>query len=218
MKRKLLSTVAIVFLLMVMVCTPILATIPLGSAYAESSAQVMAINEEKEAAKKRSRSYKENLDELHKKIDSLTPEKKNWVQKGISNVKKGQTLDKAASIGIQAAMEIMTNPDNVNYKNLCIDTCMGLINLAATCFGVGGIVDALLGPLAAIGKDKVPSEIEVLQEHIDEQFEIVNQGIEDIRNDISELSANMDKSLEEAVTALKDTIRDMSLVLALNIL
>lgn len=141
-------------------------------------------------------------------INQMTPEEKSYFQKSVGELKSAKTADQAASTVIDSIFEIATDPDNVNWKNVGLDTAATLINLAASCFGFGGIAQAITGGLLGIFKDKSPSEIQLLKEHLDKQFSVVNQGIADIRQDISELSVDIDKSFIDAVKKMEDAVSD----------
>lgn len=152
------------------------------------------------------RNYTQNLEEINKKLDALTPQEKTIFQKGVKNLKDAKSAEKVVGGITKTLVEIYSDPDNVNWKNVGVDAVAGTINLVAACFGFGGIAEAITGPIAGLFKDKSPSEIQLLQEHLDAQFEIVNKGISDVRADISDLSKDMDESLEAVVKDLEDAI------------
>ena len=206
MKRKFFTRIVVVLLLVTMLFSVAATTV---SAASDTSVTVASETKVHGNTGQR-RPYTKNLEEINKKLDALTPEEKTYFQKSVNNLKSAKTADQAASIAVSTLMEIATDSDNVNWKNVGIDAAAGIINLAASCFGFGGVAQAITGPLAGILKDKSPSEIKLLQEHLDEQFEKVNQGIADIREDIRDLSVSVDKSIADAVQALEDAIEAQS--------
>lgn len=139
-------------------------------------------------------------------INQMTPEEKSYFQKSVGELKSAKTADQVAGTIINSIFAIATDPDNVNWKDVGLDTGAKLINLAASCFGFGGISEAITGGLLDIFKDKSPSEFQLLKEYIAEQNKIIMEGIEDVRNDISDLSKDMDESFAAVVKDLEDAI------------
>ncbi|MBO5883658.1 MAG: InlB B-repeat-containing protein [Clostridia bacterium] len=152
------------------------------------------------------RPYTKNLEEINKKLDALTPKEKKWFKDSVKELASAKTADKAAGSIINAMFALASDSDNISKKDVALETGATLINLAASCFGFGGIAEAITGGLLSIFKDKSPSEIQLLKDHLDNQFAIVNEGIYDIRNDISDLSIDIDQSFIEAITEIETAI------------
>ncbi len=207
-KHLFIRIIAVILLISLLGSTAVL-TVSAADVTNNDSKSTQTISEEKKPHGNlgQKRPYTENLKEINKKLDKLTPEEKTYFQKSVANLKDVKTADQAAGIIVGSLMEIAIDPDNANWKNIGIDAAAGLINLAASCFGFGGVAQAITGPLSGLLKDKAPSEIQLLQEHLDEQFEIVNKGIENIRSDISDLSIKMDESFTTSVSILQNTIK-----------
>ncbi len=151
-------------------------------------------------------SFESNITIINNEINVMKEEKKKGFS--LKEMAKSKEMEKAVGGAVELLIDIHSDPDNINWKNVTVDTIATAINLVAAGFRVGGIVSAITGPIASLLKDKSPSEIQLLKEHLDEQFEIVNQGIEDIRSDISDLSTEMNESMDNMVVALQDYIRD----------
>lgn len=153
------------------------------------------------AKSKKNHNYTDNLKEINDKLDKLIS-KDNKV---IKNLKDAKAAEKVAGDLTKTLITAFTDPDKLD-KNFAIDACAEVINLAAACLGFGGIAEAITGPIAGLIKGDSPSEIELLQEHIDEQFEIVHEELEEVRNDISDLSKHMDESFAAVIKELEDAI------------
>lgn len=81
-----------------------------------------------------------------------------------------------------------------------------LARIVAGCFGYGAIADAacnILDGIISLFKHGATalSETEKLQYHIDQQFDIVNAKLDEIKNDIEALSLKLDSSVSSIISA-----------------
>ena len=199
-----------VILLLVAMLVPLFMTGPVVSASAASDSASSSLSTSdfiKLKRKEKDAFYKENLDQIQKKLDDLTPEEKKWFKDGVKEATSLKTVDSALGKSITAVYKILDTNDESERKNLVIDAVCGVINIAASCFSLGGISEALTGIIGGELKDPVPSEMELLQNHVDEKFEEVNKNFLEVKESISNLSNKMNETVASAVSELSGVIR-----------
>ena len=132
----------------------------------------------------------------------LAQENKKTAAKSFKESKDVMAL--AGSV-LTAAVTIAQNPEiNEQTISAALDVAIMVSNFVPPPYGT--VLNVGLSLVKGFLGSSEPSEMELLQQHLDEQFEIVNKGIEDIRNDISELSQSMSAGFEETVDILKNAI------------
>ncbi len=144
------------------------------------------------------KTFNTNNKNINKNLKNTGKEEKSWFDKN------GEDTIKSTTSLFSNIIDIAKG-ENANAKNAAIDVTFGVVNLVASCFGLGGISSTITGFLGGIFKDdepKEPTEIEKLQEHIDNQFDVVNEGIDEIRNDISDLSNEMNDRIDGATNEI----------------
>ncbi len=150
--------------------------------------------------------YEYQLFEVKLEIENKE-EKKNFWKDGIKELKSIKTIDKAVASVFNIAAEALKDPQNVEWQEIVYSVGKSAVSLTLSAFGLGGIADAAFGFFEAImGGSPQKSEIAQLQDHIDEQFEEVNENLDDIRNDLSKLSDSVSASVAQAVKDLEDAI------------
>ncbi len=204
MKKKIFRSIIIIFVLIAMI-TPVLCF----TASAASDSSVAATSGKKVHGNTgQRRPYTKNLEEINKKLDDLAKEEeKGFWKKGVKELKSLSTIDKGVALGINTLADILKDPQNADWAKIGYDFLKSGVSLVASAFGLGGVAEAVFSFFEAIsGSSPQKSEIEQLQDHLDEQFEVVNEGIEDIREDLEELSSEVSASIAAAVESLRDAI------------
>ena len=136
----------------------------------------------------------ENLKELKNK----KPKKESDAQKLL----KAKTYDKAIASAVSAAFDLYENPDNADYLGLGYGVVSTAVTAVASCFGFGGVAEALMDGISGLFGDKPQSEIQDLQNHLDDQFEEMNNNLDEVQEEIGALSNQVDKQTEEIINAL----------------
>ncbi len=134
--------------------------------------------------------------------EQLKKDDKFW-GKGLKNLKSSDTYDDIAKDIITSIFEHVEDPQNTDWLRLGVNTLKSALNLLASCYGLGGASDALLTSIINFGQNP-KSEYELLQDHIDEQFGYMDEHMDEIQDDIAELSNHVDKSTKEIIDAVED--------------
>ena len=193
MKKNLFVKISVILLLLAMVFSAFATT----ALAVEETAAFAASASHKESSPLKGRSYTQNLAEVNKKLEKLD---KSWIKK----LEDDKSLEKALGDGTLFIIQLIKDPDNINGKNVGIDVAIAALNIAAVFIPGGFAIKAVAGPIMELFKDKEPSEIEQLQEHIDEQFAIVLQELSEIRASIDSLSDDLDAAVAEVIDAMKE--------------
>lgn len=156
------------------------------------------------------RPYTQNVIECNTKLDAIMSKldkmDQKLLKKGTKGLKDSKEFASAAGLVSRTIVDIVKDPENVNWKNVGLDTALTVANCIASIWGLGGVSNAVLGPIFGAFKDKEPTEIELLQQHLDEQFEEIKGQLDDIRGDISDLSEEMSESFDNAIEILSNNI------------
>ena len=131
--------------------------------------------------------------------------KPSYLEKSMKNVKElwkdEGTYDKIGTHVINTLFSIAEDPKHIDVTGIAFQTVQLAVNLYASCFGLGGISDALFNSIANFGEHP-QSELQKLQAHMDEQFEELNDHLDEIQDDISMLSKTVDNSTAEIIDAI----------------
>jgi len=153
--------------------------------------------------------YTDTLIEVEQKLrdidEQLKPEEKNFWRDGIKELKKVESYDKAIAGAIGNVFEVIDDPQNADVTEIAMETVKSVVNIFASCYGLGGVSDALFDGFMNFG-DNPQSEIQILQGHLDDQFDEVHNHLDEIQNDIAELSTQVDDSTKEILAALSDAL------------
>lgn len=146
-------------------------------------------------------------------VDSKRPEyvklvrymkAKEFWSAGVSELKQAKNYEKLATTLVNNCFAIIEDPQNVDYAEMAVGVVKVGVNILLTCFGIpggGAISDAVFDGLMNYGENP-KSELELLQDHLDDQFDEVHDHLDDIQNNLSDLSTQVDDSTEEIIAAL----------------
>ena len=146
--------------------------------------------------------YTEALLEIDKK---LTPKQKTALQKMQSHLKNSKSYNDLAKSVVNNIFEIIDDPQNADWTEMGMETLKSVVNLFASCYGLGGVSDAIFDGVMNFG-DNPQSELQILQGHLDDQFDEMHDHLDDIQSDIAELSTKVDDSTKEILEALSDAL------------
>ena len=130
--------------------------------------------------------------------------KKFW-RDGIKELKKVESYDKALAGAIGNVFEIIEDPQNADWTEVGMETLKSAVNIFASCYGLGGVSDAIFDGVMNFGDDP-QSEMQILQGHLDDQFDEVHKHLDDIQSDIADLSTQVDDSTKEILEALANAL------------
>lgn len=146
--------------------------------------------------------YTQALIEIKNKID---PEKHFW-RDGVKELKKFKSYEKLGVSLIENGFALIEDPQNADYTELGMNVVKAGVNVLLSCYGIpGGLSDAVFDGIMNFG-DNPQSEIQVLQGHLDDQFDEVHDHLDEIQSDIAELSTQVDDSTKEILAALSDAL------------
>ena len=146
--------------------------------------------------------YTETLIEIRKKID---PEKHFW-RDGVKELKKFKSYEKLGVSLIENGFAFAEDPQNADYAELGMNVVKAGVNVLLSCYGIpGGLSDAVFDGIMNWG-DNPQSEIQILQGHLDDQFDEVHNHLDEIQSDIAELSTQVDDSTKKILAALSDAL------------
>ena len=140
--------------------------------------------------------YLVNTKTVKNKQSLLSPEEKEWWKKD------GKDYVEKSSDALDTLLQASKDGDLT--KNEIIDTVNGVLGIVALCVPWGTIAAGIATPILNLFKD--PED--PVQAYMEEQFKILNEGIVDIRKDISDLSAQMDESINGAVEDITEAVGD----------
>ena len=186
MKRSLWTKVLVVLLALVMLFS-LSAFVVTAANNASGSSKATT------EGKAKRRTYTQALDDVKAHLEKIKPTGSFW-DKGKNQLKEFKNYEAVGVSLIQNGFEFFSDPSNADYMEIGMELVKAGVNVILTCYGIpGGLSDALFDGLMNLG-DKPKSEMQILQEHIDEQFEEVNENLTDIQNEMSALSNHVDKA------------------------
>lgn len=132
---------------------------------------------------------------VYNQYNQLPAKEKSWMDKGGKDgILKGIST-------IETIFNVCK--DDQFSKNDGIDIANGVLGVVAVFAPWGTIAAGAISPILNAFKDP---ETDPQIEYMKAQFEVVNKGINEIRGDISELSAKMDSSIAGAVSDITEQI------------
>ena len=152
----------------------------------------------KETKKSKKPTYTETLQKINKRFED--EEKAEKTKKLKDNTAKGLSKGISSLFTFATAMQ----DDNPDVAGAMIDLTISAVNIVASCFGLGDVSDSILNGVVSLAKsgNEAETETQKLQNHIDEKFDEVNNNIDELQEDISELSIHVDKQTQEILSAL----------------
>lgn len=198
MKQKIvakLMTVFLAFVILFSLCS-------VGVAATTGNANVVKAAAQTTTERKKRPTYTEVLIEINKK---LTPEQKTEWQKIKNHLKNSKSYDALATTAVNHFFEIIEDPQNADWAEMGMETLKSVVNLVAVCYGLGGVSNAVFDGLMNFGENP-QSELQILQGHIDDQFDEVHDHLDDIQRDVAALSTQVEDSTKEILAALSDAL------------
>lgn len=194
MKQKIVTKVLVALLALVM----LFSLCSFGTTAATSNEP--AVKATTQTAKKPKRkTYTQVLAEIDKK---LTPEQKTAWQKMKGHLKESKNYDNLATTAIGNIFELIEDPANADWAEIGMETLKSVVNLIASCYGLGGASDAIFDGLMNFGEDP-QTELQILQAHLDQQFADVHKHLDSMQRDIADLSTKFDDSANEVISSLE---------------
>lgn len=197
MKQKFIAKVFVVFMAFMMLFSLCSFTV---AAATDNVAVVKATTQTTTKAKRPT--YTQTLLEVKKR---LPPESQGFWRDGIKELKKVESYDKALAGVVGNVFEIIDDPQNADWTEMGMETLKSVVNIFASCYGLGGVSDAIFDGLMNFG-DNPQSEMQILQGHLDDQFDEVHNHLDDIQSDIADLSTQVDDSTKEILEALSNAL------------
>ena len=157
------------------------------------------------AAEASATTNRQKLDSIQKKLEDMEPT--GFWKKSIKELKSAKHIDGQIANILSVGIAAIQSEDQDELKNALIDGAATAINLLASCFGCGAVSGVLTGVLGGLLKTPVPSEIDLLKTHLDEQFEAVNENIFEVRKDIANLSNEMTETVAAATAEIAGVVR-----------
>lgn len=197
MKQKVIAKVLVVFMAFMM----LFSLCSVGVAAATDNANVVKAATQTTRSIKRPK-YTDVLIEINNK---LTPKQKTEWQKIQGHLKDTKSYDRLATSAVNNIFEIIEDPQNADWTEMGMETLKSVVNLFASCYGLGGVTDAIFDGLMNFGDNPQP-ELQILQGHLDDQFNEVHDHLDDIQRDIAALSTQVDDSTKEILEALSNAL------------
>ena len=197
MKQKFVTKVFVVFMAFMMLFSLCSFTV---AAATDNVAVAKATTQTTKKAKRPT--YTQTLLEVKKR---LPPESQGFWRDGIKELKKVESYDKALAGVVGNVFEIIDDPQNADWTEMGMETLKSVVNIFASCYGLGGVSDAIFDGLMNFG-DNPQSEMQILQGHLDDQFDEVHNHLDDIQSDIADLSTQVDDSTKEILEALSNAL------------
>lgn len=140
------------------------------------------------------------------KAESRKADLKKFWGDGIQELRKAKSYEKLGVSLIQGGFELLEDPKNADYTELGMNVVKAGVNVLLTCFGIpGGLSDAVFDGIMNFGENP-QSELQILQGHLDDQFNEVHDHLDDIQSDIADLSTQVDDSTKEILEALSNAL------------
>lgn len=194
MKKSIIGKSFVLLIVAAIIMTIAMVTLQPGEI---ACAKINETKVEKTTTKKTTtrRSFKDTQEKL--KAEGTLAESSKAANAG--KFKWGKELAKTAgAVGECIALASNAkNKDELDYYEMLKSVCDPLSDLAVVCFPYGTAVSVLYNlvtPLLSIGEHS-QSEIEALQQAIDDQFEVVNDNFESTQRDLRELSDTVNESM-----------------------
>ena len=170
MKGKNIAKITVILLAFVMLFSLCTFTVAAAKGNVTETAQPA-----KKAARK---TYTQALIDVEKR---LPPESKGFWRDGIMELKKVESYDKAIAGAVGNIFEIISDKKNADWTEIGMETLKSAVNILASCYGLGGVTDAIFDGLMNYG-DNPQSEIQILQGHLDTQFEELHNHWKNLGN------------------------------------
>ena len=165
----------------------------------ETSRNATARNDARQTTKPPKRpTYTETLQEVNKR---LPPESQGFWRDGIKELKEVKSYDNLGATVITQFANCIEDGDDADLGKIGFELLKGVVNMFASCYGMGGISNALFNAIEGFGEEP-QSEIDILSEHLDEQFGEMHDHLDEIQENISELSLQVDASTQTILDAL----------------
>lgn len=198
MKRRFVAKVFAVLMVFAMLFSVCALTVN-AVASNETSRNATARNDARQTTKPPKRpTYTETLQEVNKR---LPPESQGFWRDGIKELKEVKSYDNLGATVITQFANCIEDGDDADLGKIGFELLKGVVNMFASCYGMGGISNALFNAIEGFGEEP-QSEIDILSEHLDEQFGEMHDHLDEIQENISELSLQVDASTQTILDAL----------------
>ena len=184
-----------IFKLIVFLCVATLLTFSVVNVD-YNNIEVVASNANTQAKTKQPGRYTKTVEQVFKELQYIRdPESEGFWIHGAKELKKVKAYDNLMASTVDTIFALAENDPNKDTISIWYDLGTSAVNVAASCFGLGSLSNSLLTSLKNMGETQ-QTEIQVLEEKMNEQFEQVNDRFDEVQRDIQELSNRMDESTE----------------------
>lgn len=195
MKQRLIAKVFVILMAVVMLFS--ICAFTVNAAASNETAR----NEATQSNEKTKRpTYTETLQEVNRR---LPPAKEGFWRDGIRELKEVKSYDDFGATVITQFAKCIEDGEDANWDKAGFEILKGVVNLFASCYGLGGVSNALLD---AIGGFDEQSDTAILQTYLGDEFKEVHNHLDEIQSDISDLSTQVDASTKEIIDALNDAL------------
>lgn len=130
-------------------------------------------------------------------------EEKGYWSTGLDTLKSAETNNQIGKTLVDTVFMILEDPNEVNYGELAYDTITSIVNVVASCYGLGGVTQGLFDGLKNFGVEE-SDPIGELKEQMNAEFEKVHDELEDIKDMQMYLSEQINNLNKEIMEDLKN--------------
>ena len=192
MKQRFVAKVFVILMAFVMLFSLCAFSIDAASTNAASQTTTQTTQNPKR------KTYTQALEEIN---DTLSKQgDQGFWRNGVRELKQVKSYDALGATVITQFAKCIKEDDDDAWRELADETLKGVINLIASCYGLGGISNALINAFESFGEQPEDSEAPVIT-YLKPEFERINNNLAQIQENISELSVQVDASTQEILDA-----------------
>ena len=181
MKQRFVAKVFVILMAFVMLFSLCAFTIDAASTNAASQTTTQTTQNPKR------KTYTQALEEINDHFAKEQEAAERFWPDGVKELKKSKTYDALGATVITQIAQCIAEGEDFDWKSGAGEIFKGVINLVASCYGLGGISDALLDAMFRFG-EQPQSNADILGDYYKKQLHQMNE----IQDDIAELSKQVD--------------------------